>query len=102
MALNSQITIRQRASGSDALGQPNGGWETVTTMWAEIRHPSGVEQLRGGGQVTTVSASIKVRRRTGITGAMQAVHGSTVYDIQAVLPDEVERQYMFLVCQQVQ
>lgn len=102
MALNSTIVIRQRAAGADALGQPSGGWQTVTTLWGEIRHPSGIEQARAGGEVTTIAASIKVRRRAGITPDMQAVHGSTVYDIQAVLPDEVDRLYMFLVCQAVQ
>lgn len=99
MALNSQIQIRQRQAGSDAAGQPLTSWTTVATLWAEIRHPTGLEQIRAGAQISTVQASIKVRQRAGITAAMQAVHGSTVYEIRAVLPDAVDRAYMFLVCE---
>lgn len=101
MGLNSRITILQRQPGQDALGQPTEVWTTVATVWGEIRHPSGVEALRADAQVSVVKASIKVRRQAGITSAMRAVYGTTTYDIQAVLPDEVERQNMFLVCQVV-
>lgn len=99
MTLNRQIIIRQRVGTADALGQPVESWAMVATAWAEIRHPSGVEQLKAGAEVSTVRASIRVRRRDGITAAMQAVHGSTVYNIKAVLPDEVDRHHMFLVCE---
>lgn len=97
--MNSLIEIRQRDAGADAGGQPLKTFNTVVaSLWAEIRHPSGVEQVRAGAQVSVVQASIKVRRRDGITPGMRAVHGSAVYDIRAVLPDEIERINMFLVC----
>lgn len=102
MALNSLITVRQRGTGFDALGQPSSTWDQIAQIWAEIRHPSGVEQLRAGAQTSVVQASIKVRRRAGITAAMQAVHGNAVYNIKAVLPDEVDRLHMFLVCELAQ
>ena len=98
MALNSLVTVRQRSAGSDELGQPLESWADVCTVWAEIRHPSGVELIKAGAEVSVVRASIKVRRRTGITAAMQLVHGGRTYDIEAILPDEVDRLYMLLVC----
>lgn len=99
MVLNRRVTIRQQAAGTDAAGQPLAGWVTVDTVWASIRHPSGIEALRADAPVSTARASIKVRLRSGITAAMQAVHGATVYDIKAVLPDQEDRRYMFLVCE---
>ena len=99
MGLNSQITVQQRQAGSDAAGQPLTTWTNVATLWAEIRHPTGLEQIRAEGQVSTVQASIKVRQRDGITAAMRVLHGTTVYEIRAVLPDQVERQFMHLVCE---
>ena len=98
MALNSQIVIRQRAAGEDAHGQPLETWADVCTVWAEIRHPSGLETIKAGAEVSVVRVSIKVRKRAGITPAMRVVHGAALYDIEAVLPDEVERLYMHLVC----
>lgn len=99
MTLNRQVVIRRRGEASDALGQPTEAWETFATCWAEIRHPSGVEQIKAGAEVSTVRASIRVRRRDGITPAMQVVHGATVYSILAVLPDEMDRLYIFLACE---
>lgn len=99
MALNSQIQVQQRQAGSDAAGQPLQAWVTVATLWAEIRHPTGLEAIRAGGQVSTVQASIKVRQRPGITAAMRVLHGTTVYDIRAVLTDQVDRAHMHLVCE---
>ncbi len=99
-ALNSLITFYARDPGTDAAGQPRQTYTTAAgTAWAEIKHPSGVEQLRGAAEVSLVQASIRVRRRDGIVAGMRAVHSGVVYDIRAVLPDEIDRAYMFLVCQ---
>ena len=99
MAMNSAITIQQRTSAEDALGQPVETWTTLASLWGEIRHPSGVQQIKAGAEVSTVRASIKVHKRDDITAAMRVVHGSTTYDIKAVLPDERGRVFMFLVCE---
>lgn len=98
MGLNSRVTIKSAAAGSAADGTPTDVWTDVCTVWAEIRHPSGVETIKAGAEKSVVKASIKIRRRADITSAMRAVHGTTVYDIEAVLPDEVGRQNMFLAC----
>jgi len=101
VALTRRVTLRQPAAGSDALGQPVAGWVDAATVWADIRHPSGVESIKAGAEVSVVRASIQINRRSGVTHGWQAVHGATVYDIEAVLPDEVDRQYMFLTCRVV-
>lgn len=101
MGLTRRVTLRQPAAGSDALGQPAAGWVDVAAVWADIRHPSGVESIKAGAEVSVVRASIKINRRAGVTHGWQAVHAGTVYDIEAVLPDEVDRQYMFLTCRMV-
>ncbi len=99
MALNCLVQIQQRDAGADAAGQPAQTWSPVFSAWAEIRHPSGVEQIRAGAQISAVSASIKMRQRDGVVAGMRAVHWSTIYLIHAVLPDKVDRAAMFLVCE---
>lgn len=99
MALNNLITIQQRTSAADALGQPVETWSDLATVWGEIRHLSGMQQIKGDAEVSTVRASIKVHQRADITPAMRALHGSTAYDIKAVLPDVQGRVWMFLVCE---
>ena len=99
MGLNNRVTIRQRSGAADAAGQPSRAFVDFVAIWGEVRQPSGVEVLRGESPVSIVRASIKVRLRSDITPAMQAVHAGVTYDIQAVLPDRIDRRFMFLVCE---
>lgn len=99
MARNSRITIRARTAGSDELGQPLTTWQDIATLWSSIRHLSGAAAIKADANISTVRASISVAKRADIEAGMQAVHGSTVYDIKAVLPDEQNRLDMFLVCE---
>ena len=99
MGLNNRVTIRQRSGVPDSFGQPSRTFVDFVTIWGEVRHPSGVEALRGEAPVSIVRASIKVRLRSDITAAMQAVSAGVTYDIKAVLPDRVDRRFMFLACE---
>lgn len=97
--LNNRVTIRQRSGAADAAGQPSRTFVDFVTVWSDVRHPNGLETLRGDAPVSIVRASIKVRLRSDITAAMQAVHAGVTYDIKAVLPDRLDRRFMFLICE---
>lgn len=99
--LNSRVTIKQHVTGQDEIGQPVDVWEDVATVWANIKNRSGSEAIRADKEVSTVQASIRVRKRSDITAAMRAYHGAVIYEIKAVLPDEVSRDKMDLVCEVV-
>ena len=101
MVLNSRVTILQRPPGSDANGEPSTAWPVLTTVFGRVLHLSGAEAVRAETIVSTVRASIKVNRRADITADMRAETGGRLYDIKAVLPDEVGRRHMFLVCESV-
>lgn len=100
-ALTRRVTIQERGTGQDEIGQPIDAWMTVATVWADIRHTSGLEAVRGGAEVSTVKASIRIRYRAGIDAGMRVLHGDTVYEIRAVLPDTSGRVYCDLVCEVV-
>jgi len=100
--LNSWVTVMARAAGADALGQPSGAWSVqVCEGWADILHPSGREAIAGGGEVAIVKASVRMHRRDDVLEGMRLHHRATVYDIQAILPDDRNRDFMMLVCQKV-
>lgn len=101
MALNQQIRIQQRGSAVGDDGTPTDAWTDVCTVWADIRHVSGLEQARADTTVSRVRASVRIRQRSGITAAMRVLHGATVYAILAVLPDLQDRICMDLVCEVV-
>lgn len=99
--LNSRVTIQQLAAGQDALGQPVQTWSDVATVWANIRHSSGVENIKSDAEMSVVRASIRIRYKTGITTGMRAVSGGVSYDIMSVLPDMGGKEYTDLVCEVV-
>ena len=100
-ALRSLVSVQQLVDSADDLGQPSGTWQELVQLRADIRHPSGIEQLRGDTLVSRTRASIRVRWRQDITAAMRVVHGATVYEIKAVLPDMQTRAFMDLTCEAV-
>lgn len=100
-SLNRRVTIKARSVGQDATGQPVEAWQDVASVWASVRHLSGLESLKADRESSTVRASIRIRYRAGIDAGMRVHQGSSVYDIRAVLPDEVRREFMDLSCERV-
>lgn len=100
--LNRRITIQRQPTGQDASGQPiTGPWETVGQAWASIRSPTGLGAIKADVPVSEVRVSIRVRWRTDVERGMRALHGTTVYAIDAVLPDMARREHVDLVCREV-
>lgn len=97
--LNRRITIQAPGTTQDEAGQPIEGWTDVIAVWANVRYLNGIETVKSDAPVSIAKASIRIRYRVGITAGMRATMGDTVFDIKAVLPDEVSRVYMDLACE---
>lgn len=98
-SLNRIVSIQTPTATQDAAGQPIPTWATLATVWANIRHLNGSETIKADAEASTVKASIRILRRTDINASMRVVLGSTNYQIRAVLPDEIDRDKMDLVCE---
>jgi SPP1 family predicted phage head-tail adaptor len=94
-----RVLIQSLQPGQDKIGQPTTTWATFKTLGADIRTLGGLESIKADAQAATTKASIRVRYRTDITADMRVVHGSTVYEIKAVLPDEQRRDHLDLSCE---
>lgn len=99
--LNKRVIIQQLVAGQDAIGQPVQTWSTLATVWANVLLKSGSQTIKGDADISTVQASIRIRRRTDVTAGMRVLDGATVYDIKAVLPDEESRDRVDLVSERV-
>ena len=100
--LNTLVAVKQQASGTDAEGQPNGEWSTVCAPWARITFSSGVELIKAGAQMSDRRANIRIRYRTNITAGMRVYHGAIIFNIVAVLPQQVSKEYVDLACEVAQ
>lgn len=99
--LSTRVVLQRRSAGEDALGQPVTTWATHDTVWADVRHGTGMEAIKADARMSVVRASIRIRYRTDLTAGDRVLIGSTVYEITAVIPDLQRRVFTDLVCEVV-
>lgn len=99
--LRDRIKIQRRTGGANEVGEPlPEAWEDFASLWACVRHPSGVESIRSGADTSVVKASARIRWRTDVNAGMRMVHLGQNYDIEAVLPG-LDRKFTDLSCKLV-
>lgn len=101
---NRKVLIQKPGTAQDAAGQPVPGFVPLIAtgdgkVWANIKMLSGLETIKADAPTSAVKASIRIRFRTDVTPAMRVTHGSTVYEIKAVMPDEAGRKFTDLACE---
>lgn len=100
--LRYKVAIQALSGAEDDLGQPIAAWTTVAEPWVDIQYLNGISTIKAGADHSVVQASIRLRYRTGLNAGMRVLHGATVFEIQAILPDEVGRVFMDLACKVIQ
>lgn len=79
--LNTRVHILANTGGNDALGQPVEAWTLAQTVWADVRHQTGLQSLNADRLGSSGRASIRIRQTAcskGITTGMRAVLGGTL------------------------
>jgi len=97
--LNREIALERKVETQDDAGGVIVTWVPIATVWASIRHQSGMETVRTDMPASVVKASIRIRFREDLDATCRALHGGKTYDIKAVLPDLVGREYVDLPCE---
>ena len=97
--LRHRITIEQKATGTDAWGQPAETWETVAIVPAEVWPLSGREYIAAQAEQAGVTTKITIRYQAGIEPAMRITHDGKTYNIRAVLSDPTGRRHITLMCE---
>lgn len=99
--LRNRVTLQRQTSGQDEIGQPITTWSDVDSIWADIRHVSGIETVKSGAIASIVKVSVRIRYRSDVDSGMRILGGATAYNISAILPDTSKKQYLDLVCEVV-
>jgi SPP1 family predicted phage head-tail adaptor len=97
--MNDRVTLQQRGTGKDSLGQPIESWPDIATVWADVLFQSGAEVMRAGADTAIVKCSIRIRARADVDTGARVRFNSKVYDVKSALPDNSDRRFMFLVCE---
>lgn len=98
--------LRYRVHLQQPVVQTADDGEPVITDWVDVCPPifAAIESLSGREWMASaefrpdVQTRIRIRWRTGITSAMRVVHGSTIYNITAVLPKLEGMSEVHLYC----
>lgn len=99
-SLNRWVTLQRPANTRDPeTGAVLEGWEDVASVWANIRYLNGSETLKSAEPVSAARASIRIRLRADVAADWRVVHGTTIFNIYAVLPDAQGNEYVDLACE---
>jgi SPP1 family predicted phage head-tail adaptor len=97
--LRHRVRIDQQVVHANSFGEQDVAWEAVATVWAAIEPVSGRELLLADQVQSKVNTRIIIRARSSILASMRAVHGSTVYNIEAIIGDpDSGQEWMTLQC----
>jgi SPP1 family predicted phage head-tail adaptor len=89
---------RQAGTARDPVGAEVEAWQPVATDWMAIVPLEGRELETARQQFATVTHRLEMRHRAGVTPKMRAVHGTRVFDIEAVVNvGEQNREMRLLV-----
>jgi head-tail adaptor len=101
--LNRRVRLERKVETPSGTGGSTIAWETIATVWADIRYLSGLETSKSNFPLGVARASIRIRRRGDVDPTCRAVYLSngdtTVFEILAVLPDTQGREYVDLSAQ---
>lgn len=102
--LNNRVEIQHKVQTTDAVGATQYDWATLCYVWANIRHVSGAEMIKADSVQSIAKVSICVRSRHDIilTSAMRILHKQAIYEIKSVLPNNYDKAYLYLVCEQAE
>ena len=97
------LTIQRQGQAIDEYGAPifgGGDWVDVITVWGALEAMRGSEYFAAKQIQSSVTQRIRIRYMDGINPEMRVLHGTTVYNIAAVLPDN-RRTEIVLMCAEV-
>jgi SPP1 family predicted phage head-tail adaptor len=98
--MRQRVRIEAPALTADGLGGTTRAWQTVATVWAEIRTLSGNERMAAGQLASQVTHRILLRYRTDVTQEMRILFGTRVFAIRAVLEKDGRRRALEILAEE--
>ncbi|MGE8449098.1 MAG: phage head closure protein [Pseudomonadales bacterium] len=98
---NRLLEILRRDSVRDEANDLIDDWIVIGKAWGSIKFVSGLSAIKAGAEQEITKASIRLTYRRNIEMGMRLRHGSDVYEVDAILPDEERRRHVDLVCRKL-
>lgn len=87
--LRHRIDIEEPADTRNTAGELTPGWATwAPNVPAAFEKPTAMEFLAAQQLRAAASQNIRIRYRQGVLPTMRVRHGTTIYEIKGITPDE--------------
>ena len=96
--LRHRVTLQQRSTGEDALGQQTLVWTDVAALSAHIEQLAGRELMSANAEHAENTARVTIRYRPAVFEKMRLLFGAVVYDITSVSDLDGRRRLLELMC----
>ena len=101
--LRERVTIQRETVTRDSFGAEVNPWKDVTTVWASVRPgASGERFISAADQMqATITHTVRIRQRAGISPKMRLLWGTRKLDIQSVVDPDGRRREVLLLCEEI-
>jgi SPP1 family predicted phage head-tail adaptor len=101
-SLSTRVTVQRLVASTDTLGQPINSWQDFQTVWADVRFPSGLQNITVHADKPFAKQRVSVRLRQDfcskkIEAGMRVVINNKPYLIASAEPQG--RFAIDLVCE---
>lgn len=84
--LDQRVTIQQKSTSRNSIGEEVVTWVDLASVWAEAIPVRGNEFFAAAQMQQAVDVRFRIRQRADITGAMRMIWKTLPYDIVAIIP----------------
>ena len=99
--LRERVTIQRKTIASNSYNEPIETWSDLATLWAAFPDQNGKEMRAAQKLYASVTAVIVIRYRADVTVMHRILHGSHVYEIQAVIDVNMRHHWLHLYVREV-
>jgi SPP1 family predicted phage head-tail adaptor len=99
-ALDKRVIVQAVSRITDDAGGSTVTWTNVATTWASIEPANGHEPYVAQALRGNVTHKVCMRYRPGMTPANRLLHGTRVFNVQAVLDEKEEKRFLLLLCEE--
>lgn len=96
--LRHRITLQKQINVQNDYGATVTQWQTVATVWAEIKPISGREYFSAQQVQSEITTQIWIRYRNDVVPTMRVAHNGKYYEIISVLNHNGRNTSLQLMC----
>ena len=97
-ALRQKVVIETKTESRDSYGQVDESWETLGSVWADVRPRSGSEFYAADQVHSNITHLVELRHHPGLTSSMRLRFDGRTLNVGAVMDIDGRRRRTQALC----